>query len=351
MTAMDTITCCVLGARSHRMPLAYPALAQLFACKISFTSPTEADLLMFGHPDDLIEAAEMLVPLCRANPHKRVIYLSEEPFWDTVGPIPPFQRQQTLNTEFGPLAITCLTHHSSAIFTFERIPYFLLTDTAFSKRYARHFAANRKMNKNDWQAHFARAPLRAAFMAENRLSPKLDVHFDDHGVRGLCTWRTELAIRYRTGPVLRAGKGWSAGSQDRVALPDWHLDKLQRLDRQCVFVSALENTHQPSYVSEKIFDAFALGAVPLYYAAPDHAVHRIVPEGAWLNLYGLSVTQAAAAIDAFDFDDAFYTAYMAAQTQLAALFTTQTWLTQEQARLAQALLAELETVLHDQPRS
>lgn len=337
---------------SHQ-PLAYAALRSLVEDRIQVgVPPQEADILLFGHPGDLIEAAPDLVSLCQAHPDKRVVYLSEEPFWDTIGPIPPFDRHRSLDTAAGPLPITCLTHHTSTIFDFDRIPYFLLTEHVFAARYATYFTASRTRTKADWRAHFACAPLRVAFMAENRLSPKLDVRFPEYGVRSLCVYRTELAIRYRTGPVLRAGRGWPAGAQDRVALPDWHLDKLQMLDQRCVFVSGLENTHQRAYVSEKIFDAFAVGAVPLYYAAPDHAVHRIAPPGSWLNLYSLTPETAVAAINAFEFDDAFLDRYVSVQEQLADLFTSPAAIAQERVRLRRALLDEFDAVLEEaQPRS
>lgn len=333
------------------MPLAYPTLAPLYEGWLTCADFDTADLLVFGHPDDVVEAAGDVAGLRAARPGARLVYLSEEPFWDTVGPIPPFRRTQVLDTAAGPLPITCLTHATSTIFDFDRIPYFLLTDAGYAARYAARFAANRRLAARDWAEAFARRPLRAGFVAENRLSPKLDVRFDDHGVRGLCTYRTEVAIRSRRGPVLRAGRGWPAGVEDRVALEDWHGAKLRWLDRQCLLLSALENTHQPNYVSEKIFDAFAIGAVPLYYAAPDHDVHRILPEGGFVNLYGLDPGRAAAVIDAFEIDEAFLDRYVAAQNRLADLFCDPAPIAAERERLKRALLGEFEAILAAQPRS
>ena len=67
------------------------------------------------------------------------------------------------------------------------------------------------------------------------------------------------------GSVIREGKGWHS-DQPRQSLPDWHLDKLVQLDRQSLFVSALENTLVDHYLTEKIFDAYAVLSVPLYAA-------------------------------------------------------------------------------------
>jgi len=340
------ISVAMIGRRCGHHPLAYPALQALFDDSLSLNvAPQAADILLCGHPDDLIEAAPDLVALRATHGHIQVLYLSEEPFWDSVGPIDPFHRHQTLDTVAGALPFTCLTHATSHIFDFDRIPYFLLTNPDYTKRYAAAFAQNACLSKTDWQAHFDTALLRGAFMAENRLSPKLNVVFDEHDVRGLCTWRTELALQYRTGSVLRAGKGWPAGAPDRTNLLDWHADKLHYLNRQAVFVSGLENTHQDLYVSEKIFDAFAVGGVPLYYAGANHAVHRVLPPGGWLNLYDLSVADAAAALDTFAFDAAFFEAYHTTQTALADLFNTPALLDTERARLRTAILTECHAVL------
>lgn len=336
--------CCVLGRRSHIQPLAYKAFASLFAGELYFVAPQQAELLIFGHPDDLIEAASDLTELLKEHPEKRIIYLSEEPFWDTVGPIPPLRRQQVLETPAGPLPVTCLNHGTSDIFTCERIPYFLLTEEHFATRYHQLFKQNQTRTKEDWATHFARAPIKAAFVAENRISPKLNKEFPEENVKGLNSWRCQVAICFRDGPVLRAGRGWPQGAADRVRLPDWHADKLEMLKAGCHFISGLENTHQKTYISEKIFDAFALGGIPLYFASPDHDIHRILPANGWINLYDQSPLEAAATIRDFTVTSDFLDAYQETQAALYKLFSTPEIIAQEQTRLQTALLTELQTV-------
>ena len=334
------------GARRHIQPLAYPALAGLFSDILRLTdAPDTADMILFAHPRDLVSARVEMFGLLRHRPDTRIVLLSEEPFWDTVGVIPPFQRQQNLKTPDGPLPFTFLNHHTSRIFDFAEIPYFLLTQPHFLPRYGLRFRRNRGMSRGDWAQHFAATPLQAVFMAERRMSDKVDANFPKHDVKGLSLWRTELAEAYQTGPALRAGKGWDAGSPDRSSLPDWHLEKLLQLDRQSRFVSAIENTHQNAYVSEKIFDAFAVGSVPLYYAGPNHRIHHILP-APWVNLYQTTPAEACARIDALTFDAEVLDRYSATQTALADRCTNSTLLLAERDQLRARLHAELQSVMN-----
>ncbi|KAF9572660.1 putative glycoprotein 3-alpha-L-fucosyltransferase [Mortierella alpina] len=48
------------------------------------------------------------------------------------------------------------------------------------------------------------------------------------------------------------------------------------------FVLAAENSNCMGYVSEKIYDAFAVGAIPIYMGAPD--IGKYVPEGSFINV-------------------------------------------------------------------
>lgn len=338
------------GPRRHLQPLAYPALASLFADAIRLTDDIDAaQIILFAHPRDLWTVRADLFDRLLRRPDSRIVLLSEEPFWDTVGLILPFQRQQSLKTPAGPLPFSFLNHHTSPIFAFAQIPYFLLTQHAFCSRYALRFGRNRALSPSEWGQHFALAPVQAVFMAEHRDSQAQDVDFPQHDIKGLSVWRTRLAETYQTGTVMRAGKGWPDGGPDRTTLRDWHLDKLVRLDRKSRFVAAIENTHQANYVSEKLFDAFAVGAVPLYYASPAHAIHRILPDHAWLNLYQTTPAEAALRIDALAFDPAFLQRYAAEQNRLFLRFTAPDLLVAERDRLKAALVAELRSVLESKP--
>lgn len=341
---------CPIGKYAHRQPFAYPPLRDLCAPDLQVVDRVEqADIIVLSHSKDLLNCADILAGLG----DQKIVLLSEEPFWDTIWGADPFARDQQFDHNGQTLSFSVLNHSTSGIFDFDQIPYFLLTDHSYAGRYAYRFRINARKSAADWKAHFAAPALQAAFVAEKRLGEKFAVSFPQQDTYGLCRFRSQLTAvyqtgayqrgAYQTGDVLRAGLGWRKGVV-RQALPDWHLEKLLELDGRCRFVSALENTHQRTYVTEKFFDAFAVGGVPLYYASPAHRIHGIVPAGTWVNLFGQTPEQAVETIDAFPFEDAFYDRYTQAQAQLADLFCTPQAMIHERARLRDALIGALQTL-------
>ena len=338
------ITACALGRRSHRQPFAYHHIRAMCADWIRFSDqPSASDLLVFAHPDDMRECEDVLAEEVERRPGVRVLLLSEEPFWDTIWGHRIFCRDQRLEVRGQSIAYTYLNHQTSQIFRFERVPYYLLTHHGFLPRYAKRFRRNACVGKRDWKRHFATAPLHAAFVAERRTSPRYDVAYPRQAVYGLAAFRSHLAARFETHSVAREGRGWMKG-KPRQKLRDWHLDKLQRFDMRCRLMSALENTHQNHYVSEKFFDAFALGAVPVYFASTQHFVNRVAPVESWINVFGLDAQKAAEMIDDFHVSDSFLDFYMEAQNALSVLFSNLEAFLEERYRLYSALREEVERV-------
>lgn len=332
------------GRHAPRSPLSYPALTPLWSDTATLTSdPNKADLILFAHPWDIRDMDDTTARAIEAQPQKPRALLSEEPFWDSLFSPAPLAEDITLETaRLGRLTLHQRNHHNSPIFDFARIPYFLLTDPAFATRYALAFARNAARTPQDWQTAFAGYATQATFMAERRLEPFHNLHHPGGDVTGLCTWRTELALAYTTAPTARIGASWDANAPPRQALDDWHADKLATLTGTTRLLSGVENTHQPTYLSEKLFDAFACGARPLYYARPAHRIHGLgLPQNAWINLAGLTPQDAAGAIDRAPWDPAFFAAYAQAQSTLAALWTDPEILAAEHHRLGTALRADL----------
>lgn len=329
-----------IGRHARRMPLSYPDLAPLWQDRVALTDDAAcADLVLLAHPVDLMDLTR---PEAAALDRRTCALFSEEPFWDTLFSPDPLARRVVLRAaHLGGLAVHQVNHHRSAVFDFDRIPYFLLTEHRYAESYARLFSRNAALSAQDWLAAFANRPMQAAFMAERRPEAFHDLRLPGGDVTGLCAWRTRLAEAYRTGRVERLGASWHGGPT-RFDLPDWHGDKIERLDGQTRFLSAVENTHQPAYLSEKLFDAFACGARPLYVASPWHRVHDLgLPAEAWVNLWGLDSAAAPVVIDAAAWDGGFAAAYAAAQASLAALFTDPAILAAERARLGAAVWDEL----------
>jgi len=333
------------GEHAQRTPLSYPALAPIFADIIELVDlPERADLYVFAHSLDIAVAPRALVEDWRSR-RRPVILLSEEPFWDTIWGRRPLARERVIDTAHGPLPVIQLTHHTSPIFHFDRIPYYLLTNHRFANTYAARFARNAQLSPADWQALFASRRADLIFMFERRPEPYHNMRWPQGEIIGLCAWRTALAEACKAGKVERLGASWQGGPT-RFELDNWYLDKMIRLDGQTRMLAAFENTHQPNYITEKIFDAFACGALPIYFASPHHRIHGFgLPETSWINLYDLSIPDAVERIEEITFSPEFFDAYTEAQQRLAALFCDAgAWLDERQ-RLHQALQQEFTLLL------
>ena len=299
--------------------------------------PARADLVVIAHPRDALTlSAEAAEALARGRP---LALYSEEPFWDSLFSPDPAARSVILPTaHLGEARARQVTHHRGAAFDFDRIPYYLLTAAGFWLSYSARFARNARRTAADWRAHFAAVGARTVFMAERRPERFHDMVWPQAGIVGLCAWRTRLALACPGAE--RIGASWGT-APSRFALRDWHFDKLARLDAAVGTLSALENTHQPAYLSEKLFDAFACGARPLYMAAPGHRVHDLgLPPGAWLNLWGRDLAESARAAVTPP-EGRFFEDYAAAQGRLAALFASLEVLRAERRRLGRAIRADL----------
>lgn len=331
------LTC---GGFQNRNPLAYAPFQRRLASDLGLVDrPEAADLLLISHHLDLELFGVDLYETMARHRHLRLVLLSEEPFWDVGWAPDPFGRDQVYQSPRGPLTYRVLNHQNTRIFHTEHVPYFLLTDPRYLAHYRPLLGRNAGLSVAQWMAHFRNAPLDAAFMGEKRLAERDRIAFPDQDVWALSLYRTRFAQLCDKGRVLRLGKGWVAGPP-RLELSDWHANKLERLDRQCRYLGAFENTHQRDYVSEKIFDAFAIGAIPLYFAAPDHAVHRLVGTGSWLNFHVRPPVAAA-------FDPrrpvtlAEAEAYAAVQHGLASRFGDPALVRADIDRVCATLLAEL----------
>ena len=76
------------------------------------------------------------------------------------------------------------------------------------------------------------------------------------------------------------------------------------------FGLAVENTSRPGYITEKITDVFAAGAIPIYWGAPD--VAKDFNPAAFVNCHDYPTLRAAAdAVRALDRDPARYAAMLA----------------------------------------
>jgi hypothetical protein len=324
-----------LGRHATRQPFAYAAMQPLWSDFAERTTePETADLTIFAHPADVQVQTGL-------TPRRPLVLLSEESFWDSIFSPDPLASTVTLASPDGPVALHQRNHHNASIFQHQVFPYYLLTHHRFAVRYAARFARNAKLSRSDWLQAFANRPVRTVFVAARRPESFHDISVPAGNIMGLCAWRTRLAQQCRN-VVERVGEGWP-GNAGRFEARDWHLEKLVRFDGRALMISAIENTHQPNYLSEKLLDAFACGALPLFMASPLHRVHDLgLPETAWVNLWGLGAEQAAQVVDGMEAPGAeVCDAYARAQARLATLFCDNRLWLQERRRLASALRADL----------
>lgn len=248
-----------VGPHRAFMPPAYAALRPYWGDRIAITTDGPFDLQLIAHPHD----AQMVVP-------KPTLLLSEEPFWDLLHNPHPDMLDVTLPGAIGALSVAQITHANSDVYAPDGLPYFPLTDHGFEQTYRQLFARNAKRSAQDWLDLWAQAKWHFAFAIAHRPEAFNDIAHS--GLRGLSARRTGLALHHRGPRTVIFGTGWAGAGQRDSA---WHQTKIARLDGRARVISAIENTLHPHYLSEKLFDAMACGALPLVIAPPDHAAHRL----------------------------------------------------------------------------
>jgi hypothetical protein len=339
------IRVCPWGVLRHRQPLAYAPIRAACDGRIGIVAdPGDADVVSLAHSRDALRHGVELLAMRARRPGLRILVLSEEPYWDSTGPLDPALRHHMAPTRAGPLPVVFVNHANSDLFAFRRIPYFVLTDPRYLRHWRPLFRRNAAMTAAAWRAHFAQAPVAAAFVAEYRGGVPRRAP-GAAGMTPLSAFRTRLAEACTGGTVLRIGRGWAGEAGRRQDLPDWHRDKLARLDLRCRYVSGIENTLCRDYVTEKVFDAFAVGAIPLYVAAAGQGVGRAVGGAGWLNLHG----RTDAAAPGFDAGappgDDLIDGFRAAQARLDRLAQDRGAVADETAAFADRLVGVMERLL------
>ena len=344
---------CLFGRHANRTPFAYPPYRALLEDAIDYVEdPAVADAVILGFEIDIRDSFEVLARLKADRPQLLLAVVSEEPLWDTVWSHSLTPSRAVLSRNGETLEFARVNHANSDVFDFDAIPYFLTTDDAYFVRYGAWFCRNAWRPGSHYLKVWERAPVRVAFMAEKRDKKVYDIQHPEARVWGLSAYRTAVAQGVVGPDVLRAGRGWDDADFRRQDLVDWRLDKMARLDGQAFMVSAMENTHHRQYVTEKLFDAYAARAFPLYVASPGHRVFDLAGDS-FLNLHGLTPGEAVAKIEALSPDQVCLDSYVATQHRLADLFRRPALLAHERRRVArkvrEALSQHLDLSQAEQP--
>lgn len=315
----------IYGKHGNRIPFSYAVYRQYFLHHFEYVDqPEKAEYLIVGFTADLRDNIKYLYNLVNSCRGLKLVVFSEEPLWDTLWSGGFHENQGYIrgkvNDEDIQLDYYILNHFTSKIFDFEYIPYFITTSNDYFVRYSNIFSRNAKLKMKDFMDIWQRAHIRYAFFAEKRLEQTYVANHNNGTILGLSQYRTQIAMQMELDSVMIKGEGWNR-TLKRQSLPDWHLDKLTTLDGQSYMVSALENTHCSNYITEKLFDAFAVKSIPLYYAQTNHAVFRLVDKNSFINLAGLSVEESFEKIVNFKIDSIFSDAYLETQIGLNKLFS------------------------------
>lgn len=339
-----------LGPRGQRTPLAYAPMRRLATGRIvEAETPDSADLILTGWNRDIEDNRALLRDCLAARPGLRIAVISEEPLWDSLWSGGLDGRDRVLDAGGSELRYRFLNHVNSTIFDFDRIPFFLLTADGFAARYGALIADAAARGPQALLAQWLAAPVPVAFVAERRDTEEYDRSFPAQGVHALSRHRSRIAALTPGEAVLRLGQGWPGAGPRRQSLPDWHLDKLARLHGRVRVLGAQENTLHPAYITEKPFDAFAIGALPAVIAGPGHRLHDLIDPGAMIDTHGCPPDLAAARIAAFHPDPATAGAWCDTAARLAALFRDSAALAAERRRIVDACLLELEALLQGAP--
>lgn len=334
-----------LGRHSHRTPLSYAAIRQMVGDRLIWAdSPTDADLVVTGFSLDWRENIDQVQPLLARPKAPKLAVISEEPLWDVTWSGPFTGREGRMMVKDTEIRYAFLGHETSDIYRFDRLPYFVLTENHYAVRYASMMARFADMTPAALLTRWQSAPIAAAFFAEKRDGETYLGSFPERDVTRLSAYRSQVAALSHKEGVLCVGKGWGAEVR-RQDLPDWHLDKLAQLDGRARVISALENVHQHNYITEKIFDAFAVGGVPVYWARPKHRIFDLVPAAAMLNTTDLDPAQASECIARFTPDLALAESWLETGARLAALFGDFQVVSSERRRVADAVVAEVLAML------
>lgn len=333
----------LLGPRGQRTPLAYAPLRRHLSGRVVFADRMEeADLIVTGWSRDFEDNRAELAALWQKGVRPKLAVLSEEPLWDSVwsGELAP--RDRVLECGDGlQLAYRSLNHVNSSIFRFQALPWFILSDDRFAARYALLMAPFAALSPKALLDHWRTAPIQAAFVAERRDSDEFTPLYPVEGVVGLSRYRSRVAELTPGQSILRLGQGWQGPQTRRQELPDWHLDKLARLHGKVRLCSAYENTLQSCYITEKSFDAFAVGAIPVTVAESGHRLLDLIRPEAMLNTRFCSPDVAAARIASFVPDLSVAEAWLETARDLLALLRDPAVILAERQRLAEACLDEL----------
>ncbi len=275
----------LVGPRSNRTPLAYEPYRRLFEKFFDYVTSSEADILVFAMSFEIKEFFTANPDQLSSLTEHSVWLISEEPLWDTVWNYEDHTKKfYNLVINGTAIRVNQISHFVNSPYKNLDFPYFLTTDDKFFKYYLLFFNSRLEVKQ---LPHHKKLGVGLLEFMNNYSRPEV---INSHGnLIGLGGYRVRLAQYLRhLGMFHVVGQGWAGEKYfpqpTRQQAVDFHLQKLTALESQFGFMLAIENTLQKNYVTEKIFDAFASGSIPIYYANDDHDVFKYFNKGTFFNM-------------------------------------------------------------------
>jgi hypothetical protein len=335
---------CLLGKHSNRTPFSYSVYKEYFAgrgVKIE-SDPLRADYIIFGFRIDIAEHAKVLQEARKKNKNLKIVVFSEEPLWDTLwSPEFNLKKAKYINGTKITIPYFNLNHFTSDLFSFNSVPYFVTTENLYIARYAAMFRRNSLLKPSDLKSIWANSRFKYTAVAEHRNDDRYEKDCDKNSYFSLSNFRTALAKQYfDKNDGLIEGKGWK-NDVKRQSNVDWHLDKLCKLNKKTFLVSALENTYCENYITEKIFDAFAVLGIPLYFTLDSEKIDKMLGAKYPYYLNSKNVEVASKVINNVKVNDAFVETYTGIQKKLAITFSDLKLIDAERHNFTDKILIEL----------
>jgi hypothetical protein len=325
------------GRHANRTPFSYPEYKVLFDRYVEYVNDINAaDSVILGFSIDLNGLKDTYEKLLLKKPYLKFMVFSEEPLWDLMSVNDPLTNKSQWFFGDHELSFLSYNHFNSDIFNFDKVPYFLTTDSQYAARYLYHLTQRvNRFNEIELKKHWQSASVKIGFLQQRRLNENSIRPELQHLAQS--SFRTELAELLSVDNVLVEGAGWGSVSS-RQRKNDWHLDKLVKYSDRVALFSGIENTLNCSYITEKIFDAFAMGSWPIYIANPSHRVFEFADKGSFTNLYGLTTWESADCLRSWTPNSCDTDAYYHTLCRLKNLFSKPISLMEERLRLVQAIV-------------
>jgi hypothetical protein len=263
------------GAQTAFCPLAHASVRAMIGERIAWTdTPEAADLVILGSRKDLRAQSEALQPLVTRPNGPSIAVMSSRP-----------QRAE----RDGDLPHSLFCPGNSDIFAFRKLPFEVVHDDRSAVRLANLLAFWAAHSAEDMLQNWRNASLSTVLFADEGAGA--DPAPAPRGVHPvwLTKYRRAVARHVRGKDVLRLGER----QIDDTPAPERQLDRLARFSGRVRLLATYEAVSQPDCVSPTLFEAFAIGAVPVCWAAQNHRVFDMVPAAAMLNTHGVDAADAA----------------------------------------------------------